>query len=79
MRNRRTLPGNERGATLVPALMMLLVLIGLALAFLSVSALEPQVSHDPVDPTRARHVDGLGGSGATRLNLGPGDFDLLSD
>ncbi|HEX9820907.1 MAG TPA: hypothetical protein VGD07_14995 [Methylomirabilota bacterium] len=59
MRNRRTLPGNESGVALVPALMMLLVLAGLVLAFLSVSALEPQVSYDPPDTTRARHLDDL--------------------
>ena len=78
MRNRRTLPGSERGVTLVLALMMLLVLTGLVLAFLSVSALEPQASYDPADTTRARHLDGLGGSGA-RLHVGPAYFDLPSD
>lgn len=78
MRNRRTLPGSERGVTLVLALMTLLVLAGLVLAFLSVSALEPQASHDPAVTTRARHLDGLGGPGA-RLRVGPADFDRPSD
>jgi len=56
MRNWRTLLGNERGVALVLALMMLLALTGLLLAFLSVSALEPQISKNIADTARARYL-----------------------
>ncbi len=56
MRNWRTLLGNERGVALVLSLMMLLALTGLLLAFLSVSALEPQISRNVVDTARARYL-----------------------
>ena len=49
MRTWRTLLGNERGVALVLALMMLLALTGLLLAFLSVSSLEPQISRNLAD------------------------------
>src|SRR6266545_3717274 len=47
---------DERGAALVLALMVLLTLTGLALAILSVSALEPQNSRNHNDTVRARYV-----------------------
>ena len=56
MRNWRTLLGNERGVALVLSLMMLLALTGLLLAFLSVSALEPQISRNVADTARARYL-----------------------
>jgi Tfp pilus assembly protein PilX len=56
MRNWRTLLGNDRGVALVLALMMLLALTGLLLAFLSVSALEPQISRNLADTARARYL-----------------------
>jgi hypothetical protein len=56
MRNWRALLGNERGVALVLSLMMLLALTGLLLAFLSVSALEPQISKNLADTSRARHL-----------------------
>jgi Tfp pilus assembly protein PilX len=56
MRNWRTLLGNERGAALVLSLMMLLALTGLLLAFLSVSALEPQISRNVADTAKARYL-----------------------
>jgi Tfp pilus assembly protein PilX len=56
MRSWRTLLGNESGVALVLALMMLLTLTGLLLAFLSVSALEPQISRNLADTARARYM-----------------------
>jgi len=56
MRNWRTLLGNERGVALVLSLMMLLALTGLLLAFLSVSALEPQISRNVADTAKARYL-----------------------
>src|SRR2546425_4480552 len=47
---------DERGAALVLALMVLLPLTGLALAILSVSAFEPQISRNHSDTVRARYV-----------------------
>src|SRR5213593_3597517 len=47
---------DERGAALVLALMVLLTLTGLALAILSVSAFEPQISRNHNDTVRARYV-----------------------
>jgi Tfp pilus assembly protein PilX len=56
MRNWRTLLNNESGVALVLSLMMLLALTGLLLAFLSVSALEPQISRNIADTARARYM-----------------------
>ena len=56
MRNWRTLLSNERGVALVLSLMMLLALTGLLLAFMSVSALEPQISRNIADTARARYL-----------------------
>jgi Tfp pilus assembly protein PilX len=56
MRTWRNLLGNERGVALVLALMMLLALTGLLLAFLSVSSLEPQISRNLADTARARYL-----------------------
>ncbi len=47
---------DERGAALVLALMVLLTLTGLALAILSVSAFEAQISRNHNDTVRARYV-----------------------
>jgi hypothetical protein len=56
MRTWRTLLNNESGVALVLSLMMLLALTGLLLAFLSVSALEPQISKNIADTSRARYL-----------------------
>ena len=48
--------GDERGVALVMAMMVLLILTGLMLAFLSVSAFEPQISRNHFDSVRARHL-----------------------
>lgn len=46
--------GDQRGAALVMALVMLVVLTGLVLAFLSVSAFEPQISQNLASTAQAR-------------------------
>ena len=56
MRAWRNQLGNEQGVALVLALMMLLALTGLVLGFLSVSALEPQISKNVADTARARYL-----------------------
>src|SRR5712664_4535754 len=52
----RTPLGNEHGAALVLALMMLLMQTGLVMAFLAASALEPQISRNLADSARARYL-----------------------
>ena len=52
----RKVLGNEHGVALVLALMILLTLTGLVLAFLSASAFEPQISRNLSDTTRARYL-----------------------
>jgi Tfp pilus assembly protein PilX len=47
---------NEHGVALVLALMILLTLTGLVLAFLSASAFEPQISRNHGEAVRARYV-----------------------
>ena len=47
---------NEHGVALVLALMILLTLTGLVLAFLSASAFEPQISRNHSETVRARYV-----------------------
>jgi Tfp pilus assembly protein PilX len=56
MRRPRYTLRNERGIALVLALMVLLVLTGLVLSYLSVSALEPQISRNLSDSARARYL-----------------------
>src|SRR2546429_9464848 len=47
---------DERGAALVVTLVALLVLGGLLAAYLAVSTLEPQISRNLADASRARHL-----------------------
>src|SRR5262249_25016590 len=56
MRRPRYTLRNERGIALILALMVLLVLTGLVLSYLSVSALEPQISRNLSDSARARYL-----------------------
>jgi hypothetical protein len=72
MRNWRGVLADERGVALVLALMMLLTLTGLLLAFLSVSALEPQISRNLADTARARYLAeaGIEAGFATLVNVG---------
>src|SRR5262249_58201252 len=56
MKKLRMLVDNERGVALMLALVTLLALTGLVLAFLSVSSFEPHVSNNHSDTTRAPSV-----------------------
>jgi len=56
MRKVARLIDNEQGVALVLALMILLTLTGLVLAFLSASAFEPQISRNHSETVRARYV-----------------------
>ncbi len=56
MRRISRLVDNEQGVALVLALMILLTLTGLVLAFLSASAFEPQISRNHSETIRARYV-----------------------
>src|SRR5438128_9009612 len=56
MRRIRQLIDNEHGVALVLALMILLTVTGLVLAFLSASAFEPQISRNHSETVRARYV-----------------------
>ncbi len=56
MRKIRRLIDNEQGVALILALMILLTLTGLVLAFLSASAFEPQISRNHSETIRARYV-----------------------
>ncbi len=56
MRRISRLIDNEQGVALVMALMILLTLTGLVLAFLSASAFEPQISRNHGETVRARYV-----------------------
>src|SRR5438309_521462 len=56
MRRIRQLIDNEHGVALVLALMILLTLTGLVLAFLSASAFEPEISRNHSETVRARYV-----------------------
>ena len=60
MKKLRMLVDNERGVALMLALVILLTLTGLVLAFHSVSAFEPQISRNQSDTTRARFVADAG-------------------
>jgi len=52
--------GDQRGAALVMALIMLVALTGLVLAFLSVSAIEPQISQNLARAAQARMIADAG-------------------
>jgi Tfp pilus assembly protein PilX len=56
MRRRRNTLRNERGIALVLAIVVLLCLTGIMFAFLSVGSLEPQISKNLVDASRARYL-----------------------
>jgi Tfp pilus assembly protein PilX len=74
MRNWRALLGNERGVALVLSLMMLLALTGLLLAFLSVSAMEPQISRNIADTARARYLAEAGIEIGYNMMVNTGDI-----
>jgi Tfp pilus assembly protein PilX len=56
MNRRRHVLRNERGVVLMLAVMALLCLTGLVLAYLSASALEPQISRNLGDASRSRYL-----------------------
>lgn len=56
LRRSRGVGGDERGAAIVIALLVLVGLTALALALLSISALEPQISRNHVEVLRARYT-----------------------
>src|SRR5918996_225358 len=77
MRNWRALLGNERGVALVLSLMMLLALTGLLLAFLSVSAMEPQISRNVADTARARYLAEAGIEIGYNMLVNTGDVQQM--
>src|SRR5688500_11432238 len=77
MRNWRTLLSNERGVALVLSLMMLLALTGLLLAFLSVSALEPQISRNIADTAKARYLAEAGIEIGLNMLVNTGDAQQM--
>jgi len=68
---------DERGVALVLALLVLLTLIGLVLAFLSASALEPQISRNLQEGVRARYVAESGLEVAFNALVGANDWSVL--
>src|SRR3989442_10906735 len=56
MRRPRYTLRNERGIALILAILVLLCLTGLVVAYLSVSAIEPQISRNLADASRSRYL-----------------------
>lgn len=73
MRKWRAQLDNEQGVAIVLAVMVLLVLTGILLAFLSVSALEPQISRNVADTARARYLAEAGIEIGFNLLVNTGD------
>ena len=73
MRKWRGLLNNEQGVAIVLAVMVLLVLTGILMAFLSVSALEPQISRNVADTARARYLAEAGIEVGFNLLVNTGD------
>ena len=71
----RMMLGNERGVALALSLMILLILTGLGLAFLSISAMEPQISKNLGDTLRARYVAEAGLEAGFNTLIGLGDVN----
>ena len=69
----RALVGNEQGDAIVLAVTVLLVLSGILLAFLSVSALEPQISRNVADTVRARSLAEAGIENGFNVLINSGD------
>jgi hypothetical protein len=64
---------NDRGAALVATLVVLLVMGGLLASYLAVSALEPQISRNLADASRARHLAEAGVERGFNLLIGVAD------
>jgi len=73
MRKWRGLLNNEQGVAIVLAVMVLLVLTGILMAFLSVSALEPQISRNVADTAQARYLAEAGIEVGFNLLVNTGD------
>jgi Tfp pilus assembly protein PilX len=73
MRRWRRLVGNQHGVAMVLAVLMVLVLTGLLMAFLSVSAFEPQISRNLADTARARYLAEAGIEVGFNLLVGTSD------
>jgi len=56
LRRRSPTLRDERGVTLIVAVLALFCLTGLLAAYLSVATLEPQISRNLADVSRARHL-----------------------
>ena len=64
---------DERGAALVVTLVVLLVMGGLLATYLAVSALEPQISRNLADASRARHLAEAGVERGFNVLIGVAD------
>src|SRR5438552_5097062 len=72
--------GDERGVALILGLVVLMTLSALALAFLAVSALEPRISRNLHDASRARWLAEAGielGSGLLAATAADGTWSAL--
>jgi hypothetical protein len=77
MHRSRTTLGNERGVALALALMMMLALTGLLCAFLSVSALEPQISDNLAASTKTRYLAEAGIEVGFNILVNTPDFSTV--
>src|SRR2546429_8421262 len=77
MRRRRHTLRNERGVALIIAIMVLLCLTGLVLSYLSVSALEPQISRNLSDGTRLRYLAEAGIERGYNVLTKTGDWNTV--
>src|SRR5437899_3056312 len=77
MRRRRHTLRNEQGVALILAIMVLLCLTGLVLSYLSVSALEPQISRNLSDGTRLRYLAEAGIERGYNLLTKTGDWNTV--
>jgi Tfp pilus assembly protein PilX len=77
MRRRRHTLRNERGVALILAIMVLLCLTGLVLSYLSVSALEPQISRNLSDGTRLRYLAEAGIERGYNMLTRTGDWNTV--
>lgn len=77
MRRRRHTLRNERGVALILAMMVLLCLTGLVLSYLSVSALEPQISRNLSDAARARYLAEAGVERGYNVLTNTADWNTL--
>jgi len=77
MRRRRHTLRNQQGVALILAIMVLLCLTGLVLSYLSVSALEPQISRNLSDATRLRYLAEAGIERGYNVLTKTGDWNTV--